>query len=222
MNRLSVLGTMLSLLLVAAVGCGGPSGRSAAVAARGAQPRLEKTATAVRLQATIYEMRVPPERIAALDAAKLAKADFAKAPPDLGQPRALYRIDQRVNLSGDSIVVGTQEPMVTSTRVTDSGKKVSSVSYNSVGAIVDFKAERRGPRRLQVTSTIELSSRTESPVTISDGVTSPVIRKANMSMKGPVNLGEASVLVSADASSLDKDGKAVVYVVRLVVGANGS
>jgi hypothetical protein len=30
------------------------------------------------------------------------------------------------------------------------------------------------------------------------------------------------VLISADGSSLDKDGKAVVYIARLVLGASGS
>ena len=106
--------------------------------------------------------------------------------------------------------------MVTSSRVTDRGQKVNTVQYNSV---VVFKGERMGPRQLQVTSTVEMSTRTESPVQISEGVTSSVIRKTNMSLKGPVELGKPSVLISADASSRDKDGKAVVYVVRLVLGA---
>ena len=40
-----------------------------------------------------------------------------------------------------------------------------------------------------------------------------------MSLKGPVELGRPSVLIGADAPSRDKDGKAVVQVARLVLGA---
>ena len=40
-----------------------------------------------------------------------------------------------------------------------------------------------------------------------------------MSLKGSVELGKPSVLISGDASSRDKDGNAVVYVARLVLGA---
>ena len=218
MNRFRVLVAVLSVVLIGVIGCGGPSARPAA-----AQPQpLDQTPGAVRLQATIYEMRVPVEQIGALDAAQLAKADFTKPLPEFGDARALYRVDQSVSLSGDRIMVGTEEPTVTNTRLTDRGQKLNTVQYNSVGAIVTFKGERTGPRQLRVESTIEVAARTESPVQISNGIMSPVIRKANMSLKGPVQLGKTSVLISADAASLDKDAKAVVYVARLVVDASGS
>jgi len=217
MSRFSVFVAVTSIVLAGAIGCSHQSEKPADATVSHAS--LEETATAVRLQATIYEMRVPPQSVGTLDAAKLAKADFAKPLPEMGAARALYRVDQRVSLAGDRIMVGTDEPTVTNTRMTDRGQRINSVQYNSVGAIVEFKAERSGPRQLRVTSTIEMSTRTESPVKISDGVSSPVIRKATLSLKGPVELGETSVLISADAASLDKDGKAVVYVARLVVGA---
>lgn len=179
---------------------------------------LDETAGAVRLRATIYELRVPADAIDQLDAARLAEADFAEPLPGLGDPRALYRVDQTVSLAGDQIVVGAEEPTVTNTRVTDRGQTLSRIEYSSLGAIVAFNAERTGPRGLRVTCTIELSAKSDGPAANSGGMTHPVIRRANMSLKGPVELGETSVLISADASSLDKDGNAVVYVARLVVG----
>jgi hypothetical protein len=217
MNRFSVLVAVASVVFAGAIGCSHQSERP--VDTTVSHPALDETATAVRLQATIYELRVPPAAIGALDAAMLAKADFAKPLPDIGEARALYRVDQRVSLTGDRIMVGSDEPTVTNTRMTDRGQRINSVQYSSVGAIVEFKAERTGPRELRVTSTIEMSTRTESPVKIADTVSSPVTRKAMLSLKGPVEVDEPSVLISADAASLDKDGKAVVYVARLVVGA---
>src|SRR4029453_8834733 len=100
----------------------------------------------------------------------------------------------------------SQEPMVTASRMTDRGQKVNTVQYNSLGAIIDFKGERLGPHQVQVTSTIEMSAKTDSPVEISPGVNSGVIRKATMSLKGPVELGRPRVLISGDASSRDKNG----------------
>jgi hypothetical protein len=216
MHRLSVVALAACVSLAAVVGCAGP--RAAQPPAAAVQTRAE-TSHAVRLQASIYEVRVAPEKIAELDAARLATTDLSKLPPELGESRALYLIDQNVSLSGDRVMVGTEEPMVTGSRLTDRGQRLNTVQYNSVGAIVEFKAERIGPRQLQVTSTIEMSTKTDSPVEVSAGFASSVIRKTTMSLKGPVELGKPSVLISADAASRDKDGKAVVYVARLVLGA---
>lgn len=198
--------------LLATAGCGqmGP--------ANNVQP-LDEKATAVRLQATVYELRIPPEKIGELDAARLAKVDLANPPPEFGSSRALYVIDQKVSLAGDRVTVGTQEPMVTNTRMTDKGQRINTVQYSSVGAIVDFKAERAGPRLLQVNANIEVSAKTESGVEISPGVNSSVIRRATLSLKGPAELAKPTVLLSGDASSRDKDGKAVVYLARVVLTA---
>jgi hypothetical protein len=217
MHRLSVLAIAASISLLSVVGCGRPPGPPAVTV-----QTLDEKSSAVRLQASIYELRVAPERIGELDAQKLATLDLAKPPPEVGESRPLYLIDQNVSLAGDRVMVGTNEPMVTNSRLTDRGQKINTVQYNSVGAIVDFKAERVGPRQLQVTSTIEMSAKTDSAVEISPGVNSGVIRKATMSLKGAVELGKPSVLISADASSRDKDGKAIVYVARLVLGVGSS
>ena len=222
MRRSSVIAVVACVSLNALAGCGGPREPLARADATPAVQALEEPSNAVRLQAAIYEIRVAPEQIGQLDAARLATADFSKLPPELGESRALYLVDQRVSLSGDRVMVGTDEPTVTSSRMTDRGQRMNTVQYNSVGAIVEFKAERTGPRQLQVTSTIEMSTKTESPVQMSEGITSSVIRKTTMSLKGPVELGKPSVLISADAASRDRDGKAVVYVARLVLGVGST
>jgi hypothetical protein len=215
MIRALSIAVVAFVCLVGVVGCASSSGQS-----KVAVQALEEKASAVRLQATVFEMRLPPEKIGALDAMQLATMDLSKLPPEMGESRALYVVDQKVSLAGDRIMVGTQEPMVTNTRVTNTGQKINTVQYNSVGAIVEFKAERTGPRQLNVTSTIEVAAKTESSVEIGNGVNSSVIRKATLSLKGPVELGKPSVLISGDASSRDKDGKAVVYIARIVLGAD--
>jgi hypothetical protein len=179
---------------------------------------LEETATAVRLQVTIYELRVLPAKIGELDAAKLATSDFSKPLPDFGEAKPLYRVDQKVSLSGDRVMMGKEEPMVTNTRTNDRGQRISAFQMANVGAIIEFKADRRGPSSLQVTSSIEMSAKSDSTTKASEGFTPATIRRVTMSLKGPVTLNEPSVLISADATSLDENQKAIVHVARLVVG----
>ena len=180
---------------------------------------LEEKSTAVRLQATIYEMKTTPEKLAELDAARLAAMDLSRLPADAGEARVLYRIDQNVSLAGDRVTVGSQEPMVTNTRMTDKGQRINSVQYNQVGALVDFKAVRTGPRQLEVTSKIELAVKNDSAVEIGPGVNSSIIRKATLSLNGSADLGKPIGLISGDASTRDKDGKAIVYFAKVVLGA---
>lgn len=213
MRRFTAI-TALAFVSLAVGGCAGSS--KPAPAAQAADERN----SAVRLQAAIYEVLVAPEQVGRLDAAKLATVDFAQFPAEIGQARALYLVDQQVSLAGDRVMAGTDEPMVTGSRVTDRGQRTNSVQYNSVGATIEFKAQRTGAQELQVTSTVEMSTKTDSPVEVAEGVSSPVIRKTAMSLKGPVQVGKPSVLISADAASRNKDGKAVVYIARMVLGAD--
>ena len=214
MHRFSVIAVVAFTSFLTLIGCGSGAARQAQ-----SVQTLDEAASAVRLQATVYEVRLPAEQINRLDAARLATVDFSNYPPELGQARALYLIDQKVSLAGDRVMVGKEEPMVTNTRMTASGQTVNQVQYQQVGAIVEFKAERMVPRQLHVTSSIEVSALTESPVEVTKGVGMSVTRQSTMSLKGPVELGRPAVLISGDASSRDKEGRAVVYVTRLVLGA---
>lgn len=180
---------------------------------------LDESTGAVRLQAAVYELRVPADQVTRLDAAQLAGTDFSKFPPDMGEARTLYVVDQRVSLAGDKVMVGSNEPSVTNTRVMANGKTLSSVQYSQVGAIIDFKGERTGPRELAVTSKVEVSANSDSGVEMAEGITTPVTRSAKMSLQGPVELGKPVALVSGDATSRDADGRAVVFVTRMVLGA---
>ena len=174
---------------------------------------LDEEAKSVRFQATIYEMRMPPERIGSLDAAQLAAVDFDAVPPSLGDPpKALYRIDQYVSLAWDRVVISSDEQSATDTGIADR-------KPNPLGVSIDFRATRIGPRRLDVTSKVELSVKTDGGAAVAEGAPAAIIRKTTLGLKGPVELGWPSVLISADASARDKDGKAVVYVARIILGA---
>jgi hypothetical protein len=65
---------------------------------------------------------------------------------------------------------------------------------------------------------IQVSSSSDSAAAISDTVKAQIIRKATLSHKGPVQPRKPFVVLSVDASSLDKDGKAVAYIGRITVG----
>src|SRR5436309_96255 len=63
MHRFSMFAAILSLSLL--VGCNAPGGQPAV-----AVKSLDEKATAVRLQAVVYELRVAPEQLASFDAAR--------------------------------------------------------------------------------------------------------------------------------------------------------
>lgn len=138
MHRFPGIALVACISLATIVGCAHsqpPSQAQTMTAAAVPVQSLDEAASAVRLQATIHEVRVPPEKLGQLDAARLAKTDFSNHPSDLGSARALYVVDQKVSLAGDHLMVGSQEPMVTASRMTDRGQKVNTVQYNSLGAI---------------------------------------------------------------------------------------
>jgi hypothetical protein len=54
--------------------------------------------------------------------------------------------------------------------------------------------------------------------TLSDTVKAPIIRRAVMSHKGPIQPRKPFVIASVDAGAPDKDGKAVAFICRVIMG----
>jgi len=215
MARGIVAAGWLAIGLAIAAGCGGEARPKEA-----ASPAAGGEATAsVRLEAVIYETRLPAERLAALDADRLAQAgDLQKTLDGLGPTRVLYRVDQAVSLAGDRIHIGKREPIVTGSRVMDGGRVVNTVQYREVGAMFEVKGRPAGADRLEVDLNIEMAVQGESPAKVGEGVPAAAFRRLVMSRKGPVGLGNAAVLVSADATSQNAEGRAVANVCRVVFG----
>ncbi|MCX5683824.1 MAG: hypothetical protein NT049_09080, partial [Planctomycetota bacterium] len=137
------------------------------------------------------------------DALRAALAEF-------GPTKILYRVDQPVNVFQENIMVGSSEPMVTSSRKTDTGQTVNTVSYNNVGLIISIAAgqppkdsDRKG---LDVRMQIEVASIGESGVELTPKVKSAVIRKVSISHSA--GLQYARPLVMLNVTYPQKDEKA--------------
>lgn len=193
----------------------------------GCEPEARRTGSEVapslspvRFQATIYEVRLKADRVAHLDAERLAAtagtgADWEKALADMGEARALYRVDQTVNLTEDRIHIGKREPFVTNTRASRDGNAVNTIQYEDVGVIFAFSGELT-EQGGDINLDIEMSALADSATEIGGGVKAVTIRKAVLGRTGPIRLGRPEVLVSADASAEGADGNVIAYVCRIV------
>ncbi|KPK48320.1 MAG: hypothetical protein AMK72_07270 [Planctomycetes bacterium SM23_25] len=194
--------------------------------ARRTGSEVAQSLTPVRFQAAIYEVRLKADRLAHLDAERLAAkagtgVDFEKTLADMGEARALYRVDQMVNLTDDRIHIGKREPFVATTRASRDGNVVSMIQYEHVGVLFGFSGRltEQGP---DVKLDIEMSSLTDSATEVSGGVKAVTTRKAVLGRNGPIRLGRPEVLVSADASAEGADGDVLAYVCRIVFSEVGS
>jgi hypothetical protein len=193
----------------------GASGRSMPTPSLGEGPTCP-------FDATIYEVLLPVDQIGRMDLDALTRAattaaTFEKALADLGSSRPLYRADQSVRLSGDSITVGTQMPYITNSQITNTGQAINSVSYTQVGAIFKITGKTSTPTAIELDLGIQMSTMSEGTA-ISDKVKAPMFRNTTLSYKGPVAARQPFVVISADAASVESSGKAVAYIARVTLG----
>ncbi|HEY7116511.1 MAG TPA: M56 family metallopeptidase [Tepidisphaeraceae bacterium] len=177
------------------------------------------------LDATLYDVRIPADQTGKLDVEALMKAAdsadaFEKALAALGPTKPMYRANQSVRLSGDTITIGTQVPVVTNSRVTDRGQTINTVQYQSTGARFTIAGKAGAPGgAVDLDLGIQVSSSSaEDGTPIAGKVKAPVMRRVSLSHKGAVRPGKPFVVVSVDAGSVDADGKAVAYIGRVTVG----
>jgi hypothetical protein len=174
-----------------------------------------------RFQATIWETRLPADRIGKVDAKALASADdVQKALEGLGATRTLYKVDQVIDLAKAQIKVGKSEPFVTNTRTTQAGGTINTIQYQEVGAIFQVSAKPTD-RGLEAKVEVEMSALTDSGTPIADKVPAMSIHSVSLGHDGPVGLGRPVVMASVDASARDTEGKAIAYVCRVVFSAPG-
>ena len=224
MRRSSVCLACVLLAVVASAGCE-PQAKRRPDAEPNAVVTADAETASARFQATIYEVRVPADRIGALDAGVLvAQAatpeDLEKALSAVGRTRAVYAIDQTVSLAKDRIHLGKREPFVTNTRVAQAGRRMNMIQYEDVGVIFAI-AGQPGDAGLDVAVEIEMSALTDSATQVAEGVSAMTVRQVVLGRNGAVRLGRPEVLIGADASTQDADGNAVAYVCRLVFSEAG-
>jgi hypothetical protein len=176
------------------------------------------------LDAIIYDVRLPADQISKINLEALTQSaantlNFEKALAALGTAKPLYRANQSVRLSGDTIIIGVQMPYITNSQVTSTGQTISSVSYSQVGAIFNIAGQTGAtPSNFNLDLGMQVSSMTEGPTLISTNVHAPMFRTATMTHKGPVEAKRPFIVVSIDAAAIDADGKAMAYIARINMG----
>ncbi len=204
-----------------ASGCGeGAAGGGLAAQGAGGQAAASQPLPATaRFQAVIYETHLPSERVGQLDAKDLAAKRpeaFAKALTALGATKALYQVDQSVELAEARISIGSRVPIVMNTRATAAGPTLRTVQYEDVGAIFDIRGRLAGGKQIQLQMEVDLAA-SDSGVEVGAGAAAPAFRKARLSYVGPVEQGRAFVALAVDSAAKDKDGNAVAFVCRAVL-----
>jgi beta-lactamase regulating signal transducer with metallopeptidase domain len=177
------------------------------------------------LDATLYSIRLPLDKITKLDVAALqasaaTPASFEKALAALGGAKPLYRADQSVRLSGDTIRIGSHTPYVSNTMMTSSGKSIDHVSYMGTGATFSLAGKTAARGGIDLDLNIEVSSFSDSPVSIDNKGErfQPIIYTFNLEHKGRVPPGQPFVVATVDAVSVDKDGNAAAFIAIVRVG----
>ena len=202
---------------------GGGMGRGGVIGGFGPASPPPTNVAPARFEATVYELEVPENRIADLDAAKLESTAatpqaLAAALGAFGTPKILYKVDQTVNLYGENITLGTQEPMITGTSQRANGGPVNTISYTSMGLITRISApappdnSKRGDPNVQLN--FILSVMAESGVAISDNAIANRIHTIQLSQSGTPKFGKPSVLVTVNAASPGEKSRPVAYIVR--------
>ena len=173
--------------------------------------------------ATIYDVRLPADKLGLLDANDLAKAsgtaaDFEKALAAFGPIQPLYRVNQSVRLTKDRIAIGTEVPVITNSQVTGSGKTINSVSYQNTGAIFTLTGKTISSSNMDVNLGIEVSAISDGGTAISENVKASLFRVATLSYKGPVTPAKSFVILSFNGGTRDEAGQAVAYIARVTLG----
>lgn len=202
-------------------GFGGPAGFARA---NGASSFVPPTSFApAHFDATVYEIKIPESRISDLDALTLERA--AVTPQNLelvlkrfGTPRIMYKVDQPVNLYGEDILLGSEEPMVTGT----SGG-INSFTYQNIGLHTQIWASSADATTGAVADPapvpdvqlrFQLSVISDSGVPISDNVNASRIRTINLTQSGAPKFGQPCVLVTVSAAGSNEKSEPVAYIVR--------
>ena len=110
--------------------------------------------------------------------------------------------------------------MLPNSRTTDRGQSINSINYQNVGAhfTINGNTGRSPHDGIDLDLGIEVSSSSDTGTVISENVTAPIMRRATLSHKGPVQPKAPFVVVSVDANAVDKEGKAVACIGRITLG----
>lgn len=176
-------------------------------------------------QATIYEVQASSNRLNSLDGKSLARQattseSLLKALSSFGPARVLYRFDQPVNVFSESLTLGSREPVVMGSRVSQRGEALNTVTYQEVGAIIRLSARippketrRKGP---DVSLSVELAVLSSSDVEMIPGRKATFTRNLSLDHTEELTLGQPRVMLAVSSTSRDEKQPPALYVIRYV------
>jgi hypothetical protein len=217
-NRECVRFLAAALSGILAAGFAAPS-QSAGAEAAAAAP-------STRFQATVFEVRLAPERISDLDARALAAraataADLQAVLGAIGPTKVLVEADQPVNLAEDYVSIQKEESLAIAARMTDSAAPQSTIRSKRTGAVFKISGQAAGGASeglIQLHLAAEVAAMGKNAEQVARGVNTMLHRQATQSHKGLIETGRPFVMVSTDAASPDENGLAVALITRVVVG----
>jgi hypothetical protein len=186
-----------------------------------------KAVVPARLEAVVYQVAVPADRVAALDGraleGKSTVKDFEKALAEFGSAKLLYKVDQSVNLAGDRITIGSRLPFITSSMISSSGQPINTIQYQQVGAnfhltpvAADGGAATTVSNAPVVSLSAEIAAINEGTVEIAKGVKAIEISNVTLMQSGPVRYGRPMVAVNLRNTAGGSQPTAMAYVLRYV------
>lgn len=173
-----------------------------------------------RARVTVYQVAVPAERAASLQAGDLsaAKDDAALTQhlEKLGATKLLYIMDQGIDLDrSPSMKIGSQRPIPSGSSTTKDGQRATSVSYQDVGCIVNMEGKwpADSPESGEADIEVEISHVMDSGVQIAPDAKAPVLFRVKQNFAGPFKSGRPIILLSLDAGGAKETTTA--YVTRI-------
>jgi hypothetical protein len=179
----------------------------------------------VRLEATVYRLKLPAVDVVGIDTAALAQptalAEFDTAMRGLGDARVLYHVAQTVNLHERlKIEITASQPYASGTTTTAAGVVSNSIRRTDVGMRLELRGgwvPDSAMKRVHLSLEATLSRVEDSALKVAPDVTSPVFRKVRQNHSGPVDFGDPALLLTLDGSCTDKSGEAVAFITRVVL-----
>ncbi|MFO0838832.1 MAG: hypothetical protein U1D55_09920 [Phycisphaerae bacterium] len=188
---------------------------------RGRPPREAPPPVFVRLQVSVHELEIAPEKVAMLDVDALtAKAGTVATLHDalraIGSSEILYRVEQnadidfqpdRIKIGGDGAVPVDPSRMGPRNYPRESG--------NLLVALVRANDEPDDGHAPPVAVSLELSTVTTGDSENLGATFTP--RRIEQAFRGPLAFGKPAVMMTLDAASRGASGSAVAYVTRIEI-----
>jgi len=174
--------------------------------------------------ATIYDLRIPPDQITRLDPDTLTNAaatpeSFQKTLSALGTARPLYRTTLTTTLDEESYAkVSNAKPDANGNFPPEPsrGRGAATQPISATGATFDLIPRPGSPGTIELDIAVTASYLLDFTV---PGTLNPaLLRTSEMQLHRAVTPTKPFLLFNADASTLDPSGKAVILITRVVFG----